>query len=75
MSYHIKTCQSNTSAVLDIATVYPNRYLIKVEDFFTTITFLKNVTNLPEYLFLIAGCTGLEPVTFAVTGRHCNHLY
>ena len=58
-----------------IAIVYPNRYPIKVEDFFITITFLKNVTNLPEYLLLIAVRTGFEPVTFAVTVRYCNQLY
>ena len=27
------------------------------------------------YLESMAVCTGLEPVTFAVTGRHCNQLY
>lgn len=37
----------------DLAIVIPNRYLIKVEDFFTTTTFLKNVANLIEHLLLI----------------------
>ena len=23
----------------------------------------------------LAECTGLEPVTFSVTGRHCDQLY
>ena len=32
--------------MLDLAIVYPNRYLIKVEDFFTTTAFLKNAANL-----------------------------
>ena len=51
----------------DLATFYLNRYLIKVEDFFTTITFLKNVINLTEYLLLIAIRTGFEPV-LPITG-------
>ena len=46
----------------DLAIVSPNRYLIKVEDFFTTITFLKNVTNLPEYPLLIVVRRGIEPL-------------
>jgi len=62
VSYHIKTCQSNTSEMLDLAIFYPNRYPIKVEDFFTTIAFLKNATNLPEYPLLIVVRTGFEPV-------------
>ena len=41
----------------DLATFYLNRYLIKVEDFFTTTTFLKNVANLTEYLLLISSPT------------------
>ena len=45
----------------DLAIVYPNRYLIKVEDFFTTTTFLKNVANLAEYLLLIVVPDGFEP--------------
>lgn len=45
----------------DLAIVIPNRYLIKVEDFFTTTTFLKNVANLPEYLLLIVVPAGFEP--------------
>ena len=48
--------------MLDLAIVYPNRYLIKVEDFFTTTAFLKNAANLAEYLLLIAVRTGFEPV-------------
>ena len=59
----------------DLAIVGPNRYLIKVEDFFTTITFLQNVTNLSEYLLLVAVRRGFEPLTSAVTGRRCNQLY
>ena len=47
----------------DLAIVIPNRYLIKVEDFFTTTTFLKNVVNLPEYLLPIAVPRGIEPRT------------
>ena len=35
--------------MLDLAIFYPNRYPIKVEDFFTTIAFLKNAANLPRY--------------------------
>ena len=74
VSYHIKTCQLSTSAGQSIASVGPLRYLSKVEDFFTTTTFLKNVANLPEYLLLVAGLTGVEPAPCAVTGRHLNRL-
>jgi hypothetical protein len=57
----------------DLAIVSPNRYLIKVEDFFTTITFLQNVTNLSEYPLPVAVPTGFEPVSLTVTGWNCNH--
>ncbi len=62
MSYHIKTCQSYTSAMQDIAIASPNRYLIKVEDFFTTTAFLQNAVNLTEYPLLIVVRRGIEPL-------------
>ena len=47
--------------MLDLAIFYPNRYPIKVEDFFTTIAFLKNATNLPRYPLAMVEEVGFEP--------------
>ena len=47
--------------MLDLAIFYPNRYLIKVEDFFTTVTFLNDVTNLSRYPLSIVERDGIEP--------------
>ncbi len=46
----------------DIAIASPNRYLIKVEDFFTTTAFLQNAANLTEYPLLIVVRRGIEPL-------------
>jgi hypothetical protein len=45
----------------DIAIDSPNRYLIKVEDFFTTTAFLQNAANLTEHPLLIVVRAGLKP--------------
>ena len=45
----------------DIAIASPNRYLIQVEDFFTTTAFLQNAANLTEYPLLIVVRAGLKP--------------
>lgn len=36
---------------------------------------VKTVDSLTILVSFFAETTGLEPVTFAVTGRHCNQLY
>ncbi len=74
VSYHIKTCQSNTSEMLDLAIFYPNRYPVKVEDFFTTIAFLKNATNLSRYPLSMVDRMGIKPTTLSLQGRNAEAL-
>lgn len=50
----------------DLAIVSPNRSPIKVEEFFTTIAFLQNATNLTKYLLLIVVPVGFEPTTLCM---------
>ena len=58
----------------DLAIFCPNRYPIKVEDFFTTITFLQNVTNLSRYPLSIVDRMGIEPITLSLQRRNAEAL-
>ena len=60
--------------MLDLAIFYPNRYPIKVEDFFTTIAFLKNATNLSRYPLSMVDRMGIEPTTLSLQGRNAEAL-